>query len=297
MLRGMQHVFKFYLSGPIGQRSRTQIDAWRAVMRHMVKQLDHEVVDFVIDPPRGRQRTPEEIVAADLALLAQCDAMIAYCDDKTSAGSAMEIFHMAHNLKRPVYVIDATRSETGLAKWIRAHATRVYSCSVHEGRRAGGSSAHRDFVRRATAMAVENMTCREVARPLLEGLARAMPPECCVSNGGELTPEAVKRLDEYVKNNPGTWHKFLIVEDSERKDLLADMLALPRDTIYKALEALPLPEGTGVNDHHGTFYAGFLSNHISGWAGPFKNRATAVFALWADYAERRARALEAGAVL
>lgn len=313
-----QPVLKFYVSGPVGKRTAGAIDRWRHPIQTAIRHLDHEALNFVIDAPEDKQRTPQEIVAADLHLIDECDALIAYVDNGLSAGSCMEIFYCAHVLRRPVYVIDCTgeRNSTRkscLPKWIAAHATKVYKRGEFEG-----CSLH-DFIIRRTLMACEHATT-------VAGLKRL---EAQFFNEKPLTCEDVKRLEEYLQQQgePGQFHRMVILNGSldldgkvvaknqaacaeemhartateektrgtwptVRKDTLEHLQSLQAD-LQIAGRVLPFPEGYGMDDRGGLLFAGPLSKSRDSWL-LFKSRAEAVIAMWIQRENGRKTASEAG---
>lgn len=116
---------KIYLCGPINGRTDADCRDWR----EQVKALwSHgETLDPMRRDYRGRELEPgiaAEIIAGDLEDLHNCDALLAFVD-KPSFGTAMEVFYVKHNLKKPVVVIDATGRP--LSPWLVYHSDAIVS--------------------------------------------------------------------------------------------------------------------------------------------------------------------------
>lgn len=111
---------KIYLCGPINGRTDADCRNWREQVK--ASWISGETLDPMRRDYRGRELEPgiaAEIVAGDLEDLHNCDALLAFVD-KPSFGTAMEIFYVKHDLKKPVVVIDATGLP--LSPWLVHHA-------------------------------------------------------------------------------------------------------------------------------------------------------------------------------
>lgn len=280
-----QRVLKFYVSGPVGKRTKNAIDRWRTPIQVAIEHLNHKPIDFKIDAPDGKQRTSQEIVADDLRLIDECDAVIAYVDNGLSAGSCMEIFYAAHVLHKSVYVIDCTSER--LPKWIAAHATRIY-------RRGENEWSLRDFIMRRTMMACEHaatvadlktleLDCTQTLSVPRESLISRVFSEITVNSSLDIDGKVVRTATE--EKARGTW-------TTVRKDTLENLRSLQAD-LHIIGRVLPLPEGYGI-DEGDVYKAGPLSKSRDSW-NTFPSRGEAVIAMWIRRENGRKTALEAGA--
>jgi nucleoside 2-deoxyribosyltransferase len=115
-----------YLSGPIGDRSIEEANAWRQEVTQWLKFLDC----FACNPLCGRMEalrssyTPTEIVTRDKKDIRDSDVILVYWPEKcVSNGTAMEII-FAYQFGKPiVFVGEWAKNDY----WINYHATKIVS--------------------------------------------------------------------------------------------------------------------------------------------------------------------------
>lgn len=117
----------FYLAGPIQNVSEAEAKDWRNELTQILAKFDIDT----LDPTRNQDQKrftdgswdSKAIVELDLEDLAISDALIAFTP-QPSVGTSMEIFHMSHNLNKPVYLVCPDR----LSPWAEYFATEVFTC-------------------------------------------------------------------------------------------------------------------------------------------------------------------------
>ncbi len=112
---------RLYLAGPINGTTDLQATAWRDEAARVLEGL-WECVNPMVRDYRGKEYfNVKAIVEGDLADIATCDAVLAYCW-QPSYGTAMEIRHAAHELKIPVHVVTGLQAAP-VSPWLQYHAT------------------------------------------------------------------------------------------------------------------------------------------------------------------------------
>ncbi|MET9222391.1 nucleoside 2-deoxyribosyltransferase [Streptomyces sp. NPDC003300] len=108
-----------YLAGGINGLTDDQATTWRAQARAL---LNGDVLDPMARDYRGHEdANVTAIVEGDLADIAQCDAILAWCP-RPSWGTAMEIHH-AHTRGLPVIAV--VPPGVPVSPWLRYHTTAV----------------------------------------------------------------------------------------------------------------------------------------------------------------------------
>lgn len=122
-----------YLAGGINGLSDEDANDWRDKAKRL---LPREI--GVLDPMSRDYRGVEDanveaIVSGDLADIAKCDAVIAYCP-RPSWGTAMEIHHVAteakwgrdsNNYVKPRRTVAIVPAGQSVSPWLRFHAEAV----------------------------------------------------------------------------------------------------------------------------------------------------------------------------
>lgn len=111
-----------YLCGPINGCTDAEATDWREIVKSTWtgKTIDPMARDY-----RGRELEPgiaAEIVAGDLADIQASDIILVFYE-KPSVGTSMEIFYAKFVLKKPVIVVN--NSKTPLSPWLVFHSDAV----------------------------------------------------------------------------------------------------------------------------------------------------------------------------
>lgn len=118
-----------YLAGGINGLSDSDATDWRTEAKRLLPR-EIGVLDPMSRDYRGKEdENVEDIVKGDLADIAQCEAVIAYCP-RPSWGTAMEIHHVATTGKyvnRDQFrnLVAIVPEGTPVSPWLRHHATAV----------------------------------------------------------------------------------------------------------------------------------------------------------------------------
>ena len=115
-------MMRLYLAGPINGTTDNQAFAWRDTVTSALAGRVECVSPMVRDYRGKESENVAAIVEGDLADIASCDVVLAYCW-QPSYGTAMEIRAAAHELKKPVHVVCAPPVSPWLAYHATVHAT------------------------------------------------------------------------------------------------------------------------------------------------------------------------------
>lgn len=112
---------RVYLAGPIFGTSDNQANAWRQTVRDALSGRGFTFVDPMVRDYRGSEdANPRAIVDADLADIASCDVVFAFCW-QPSVGTAMELRAAFAEMHTTTIVVAASP----VSPWLRAHATHL----------------------------------------------------------------------------------------------------------------------------------------------------------------------------
>lgn len=181
----MNRPIRIYLAGAINGRSDKDCKAWRNEAKHLHKNC----IDPMDRDYRGRESlNVSTIVSEDMCAIQEADAMMVHYDGP-SAGTCMEIFYMAFNLKRPVALIDVSGSP--LSPWVahfityhcRGIAEAIHRLKMHYGETDNNEV---DVIReRNTALTDALIECRNL------NLNQYFEPICLRIH--KITTEALKQ--------------------------------------------------------------------------------------------------------
>lgn len=108
---------RIYLAGPINDCTDGQAHGWRDIVMGALEKY-HTFANPMVRDYRGKEAEHvADIVDGDLADLATCDLLLAYCW-KPSYGTAMEIWHAVRDLRIPVHAVCAPP----VSPWVAYHA-------------------------------------------------------------------------------------------------------------------------------------------------------------------------------